>query len=473
MLVISKDGELDIGRVEIDVKSAGKVLLANSYRVPKEAELPTSLAIVSNGDETAQATITVVAWQVTPGQDDVPLDRRDAIVTQIPTDRLVALKVVLSARCSDKVELVGEEAVSTCSEGTTCEPATGACTGSVMVDASELDDYSEDDLSPTPGGGGSAGNAGTGGTEASGGAAGNSPDEPIGGGDSGEGGIGPTEPPGGSGPGNAGEGGSGEPVDECPDDDMKTAPGACGCGLPDVATAGLVGCAQLEGKLIHRYDFEGLEGSTTITDQVGSAHGFAINTALTELDGKSVLLLGDSGEHGDLPNGLISSLSNATIEAWVEIHGGGAWQRIFDFGYSTGGENAQGQGTTYLYVTPNALPGNVPRLAFSLNGSAMEDRVDGASAFPLNTLTQVVVVANDAGDQLSLYINGAQVGSTQWLDSLSNLTDDNVWLGQSQNELDPAFAGRFHELRIYNAALSPTEIATAHLAGPDPLFLAD
>ena len=38
-------------------------------------------------------------------------------------------------------------------------------------------------------------------------------------------------------------------------------------------------------------------------------------------------------------------------------NGGGAWQRIFDFGTNSSGEDAQGTGLNYLYLTPSSGSG--------------------------------------------------------------------------------------------------------------------
>jgi hypothetical protein len=36
---------------------------------------------------------------------------------------------------------------------------------------------------------------------------------------------------------------------------------------------------------------------------------------------------------------------------------------------------------------------------------------------------------------------------------------------------DPSFTGTLHEFRIYNTALSATEIRASFTSGPDPTFL--
>lgn len=272
-------------------------------------------------------------------------------------------------------------------------------------------------------------------------------------------------------PPSGGEGGT-PPQDDCPDDPSKLAPGVCGCGIPDVATTELSDCASLKAALIHRYDFEG--NGTNVLDRVGSAHGIVTQGAtLSKLDGKGVVLLGGgtSGAYVDLPNRLVSSLTNATFEAWVTWGGGKAWQRVFDFGDSTATspENNPASGKSYLFASARGGLGGV-LTAYSLNGSTEETAVSGPSPLA-QTLNQMVVVADAANDQLALYVNGALIGTQAWTGSLAAINDVNVWLGRSQFAADPELSGVYHEFRMYGAALSAAQIATAYRGGPDPVFL--
>lgn len=149
MLMVSSDGPLLLDRLQIEVSAQDQSLLSNSYRVPEEVSLPTTAAIVSNGDATAQAKISVIGWS-----SGVPLDRRDTIISQIPTDRVAALHVVLSARCSGKLSVSSDGAVeSSCGDGNTCDNR-GNCVPA-EVRATELPSYREGDENNGSGGAGS------------------------------------------------------------------------------------------------------------------------------------------------------------------------------------------------------------------------------------------------------------------------------------------------------------------------------
>ncbi|MEO6599546.1 MAG: hypothetical protein ABIQ16_06710 [Polyangiaceae bacterium] len=133
VLVVTKEGALTLDELDILVTSKGKTLLDRHYRVPDETALPTSLGITSNGSSTATVEFTVVAWK-----SGVALDRRDAIVTQVPADRVAELRIVLSGSCAAQV-LTHEDhqAESKCGVGATCDPTSGLCTDAA-VNASNL-----------------------------------------------------------------------------------------------------------------------------------------------------------------------------------------------------------------------------------------------------------------------------------------------------------------------------------------------
>jgi hypothetical protein len=282
--------------------------------------------------------------------------------------------------------------------------------------------------------------------------------------------------------GMAGEGGDGGAppvvVDACPTDPAKTAPGVCGCGFPDADTAKLASCTGLKTALVHRYDFEGT--GTTVTDRVGTAHGSVKGGAtLSQIAGKGVVVLngGTTGSYVDLPNKLLSALTNATLEAWVTWGGGNAWQRIFDFGDTTNAtpEDNPANGKSYLFLTPSTdvAPAGVMRAVYSLSGGAAsaETRLESTDPLP-QVLTHVALVVDAAGGQLVLYVDGAKVGEQAFAGDLGSINDVNCWLGRSQYNADPELTGTFHDFRIYKAALTPLQIATSFAGGADPAFLA-
>ncbi len=218
--------------------------------------------------------------------------------------------------------------------------------------------------------------------------------------------------------------------------------------------------------LAHRYSFEGAPPATLVADSIGGADGTVTGGAVFTGNGQ-LNLVGVNG-YVNLPNGLISGLTNVTLEAWVTWNGGAIWQRIFDFGSDSAGENNQGTGLTYLALTPQSGSGTV-RFAITTNSGNGEMPVAGPGAFPIGQETHVAVSYDFVAGTSVLYLNGERVTNGPASIPLSAINDVNVWLGKSQ-WTDPYFNGQFDEFRIYNGALSDAAVAGSFAAGPNALL---
>lgn len=217
--------------------------------------------------------------------------------------------------------------------------------------------------------------------------------------------------------------------------------------------------------LVHRFAFDGT-GNAAV-DAMGGANGVLINTVL---DGRGMVDLVDDGDlrFVSLPDGYLSSSDDKTIECWLTWRGGEPWQRIFDFGNSNEGEAAQGIGTSYLFLTPQAVDGGM-MVGYSQSGILGEIQLLGTSALPIGSLTHVAVVVDSASDSFSLYVDG-ELDATQTLEQrLSDVADVNSWLGISQYAADPNLNAEIHEFRIYERALTADELQLTHDLGPDTI----
>jgi hypothetical protein len=322
---------------------------------------------------------------------------------------------------------------------------------------------------------------GKGGTDPTGGDGG----DPGTGGDAGSGGKGGTAGSAGDGgtAGSGGSGGNGGSGGGC---------GKCGCNPPDDDNDGVPNCEDicdtlndahctvLRNGLVHRYSFSGT--GTVATDSKGgtSGNGQILNATLTGTG--SVTLPGGnttSPPYVNLPNGIVSSLTNATFEAWLTWNQSGTtgqtWQRIFDFG-TTGVEdfppNASPDttGTSYLFVT--GMGSSYVKGVFSASGTSGEMAVTGTMALARGMQQHVALVIDDQNDQMVLYLNGApQVSLLSFTGQLSQITDVNNWLGRSNFSRDYELNASYNEFRIYNVALTTQQIDTSFDAGPDATFL--
>lgn len=253
----------------------------------------------------------------------------------------------------------------------------------------------------------------------------------------------------------AGQGGQ-APIDECPADPNKLEPGQCGCGVPE-------GCNDLKAALAHRYSFT--ETGSVAVDSIAGANGTIVAGSASK---GMVTFDGTTATYVDLPNGIVSSLKDASFEVWMVWGGGSIWQRVFDFGTNDQGEGNQGSGTNYLFLTPSdGGTGNVLRASFSTNGVKGETTVRTSAALATNTAQHLVVVVDDTNNELRLYLNGSVSAISGFTQSLSSLSDVNNWIGRS-NSKDAPLKGSVDEVRIYKTALTTAQVATSYTLGPNP-----
>jgi hypothetical protein len=259
-------------------------------------------------------------------------------------------------------------------------------------------------------------------------------------------------------------------VDLCPLDPEKDGPGLCGCGHPDAEAQSSPSCATLRSALVHRFRFDGT--GTVVTDERGTAHGKLMNATLAG-QGSLALAGGTSDQYVDLPNGILTSHTNITIEAWVTWNGGAGWQRIFDFGESDASEEGvNGVGKKYLMLSP-LINDRSLGAAYASDGPDSAVFVESAESLVIGRMQHVALVFDDDNDQMKLYLNGKLVGGAVVTGALTAISDRNNWLGRSQWVGNESFAGSMHEVRIYDDALSPAQVELSFSYGTDPAFLSD
>ncbi len=167
----------------------------------------------------------------------------------------------------------------------------------------------------------------------------------------------------------------------------------------------------------------------------------------------NVLNLSGSSQFVSLPPGIANM---QTFMAWVKWNGGGAWQRIFDFGNDT---------TRYTVLTPSAANGKF-RFNITVNSTGGEQIADAPAALPVGVWTHVAMTTD--GSSVILYTNGVPV-ATNANDNLvpANLNATNNYFGKSQWP-DPYFSGRISSVRIFSSALSRAAIVAPQITIAQP-----
>ena len=272
--------------------------------------------------------------------------------------------------------------------------------------------------------------------------------------------------------------------------------------------------SNADAALKNRYMFN--EGATadasgrTIVDSVGGMNG-VIKGAGSSATANHLTLTGgpsDTAAYVDLPNHMISGLTNMTLEGWYTINADPAnptlpfsWGRVYDFGSTSAptavnGEltapGGAGNGLDQVFYAPNRGT-NIAQQRVSI--SNQDPLFGGASAgdfatgvyndfdpefvHQLGVKYHFATVFDSTGGgtgqpTMAFYINGALVADAGGQAnpfpinySLGNINDVNNWLGRSNWTADGNFGGSFDEFRIYDNALSATDVAADFILGED------
>ena len=155
----------------------------------------------------------------------------------------------------------------------------------------------------------------------------------------------------------------------------------------------------------------------------------------------------EPNQYVDLPDGIVSSVDDATFATWVNWNGGQTWSRIFDFGTGTG---------TNMFLTPNAGGATGLRFAITTGGSGGEQQVNASQELPTGWQHVAVTLEGTTG---TIWLNGQPIATSSNIalnpSSLGNTT--NNWIGRSQYA-DPLLQAGVDEFQIYDRALTQADI---------------
>jgi fibronectin type 3 domain-containing protein len=168
--------------------------------------------------------------------------------------------------------------------------------------------------------------------------------------------------------------------------------------------------------------------------------------------GNALNLTAASSQYGDLPNDIVSTLTDFTISTWVKINTFSTWERIFDFGSGT---------TNYMFLTAQytATSPNNAKLRFGIRTPSVAEQ-DVNSTVQLSAGVWTHVAVTRSGSTVSIYVNGSLAGSGTVTTNPSALGFcAQEYLGKSQFS-DPYLNGSLDDFRVYNHALSATEISS-------------
>ena len=187
-------------------------------------------------------------------------------------------------------------------------------------------------------------------------------------------------------------------------------------------------------------------------------NGGPLNGASIQTDAArgSVLNLNGNSQYVLLPLGVGAM---QTFAGWVKWSGGGAWQRIFDFGQGT---------TRWTFLTPMDSSGRM-QCALTTESANFVQVIQTPAALPVNTWWHLAVVFD--GRQGILYTNGQVAAINNSVNLLpSDIGGTGTYLGRSQYPADPYFNGRLDSVRLDSRALSLMDLVapSAVITQPAP-----
>jgi hypothetical protein len=248
-----------------------------------------------------------------------------------------------------------------------------------------------------------------------------------------------------------------------------------------------------DAAVIHRWSFSETSGAT-VDDPIGGADGQILGDGWEWAGGQLRLPGGPSAvaPYVDLPNGIISKLTDATVEGWLTVDGAQSWARAFDFGSTdpnaadvtpegeiTDGPGGGANGQDYWMLSVSRGT-NIDQQRHELrnldplfgggdegNVGSTQEILDTDIPSNFGEEYHFAAVYDSSGPELRTYRDGELMGTQFVSIELGNINDVNNWLGRSNWVNDSGFEGTFNEFRIYDEALDDDAVARSFAAGPN------
>ena len=245
----------------------------------------------------------------------------------------------------------------------------------------------------------------------------------------------------------------------------------------------------------HRWQFTRAAGSapagTVVTDSVSGAQAIVRGQGAT-FTGAGLRLPGGSTGNAaansiaayiDLPNGLVSSLTNFTLEIWATPRSAQNWMRLVELGRVAEAGDGLGAAGELTGAPGSAAPGATSAsdaltltaaIGTDLGQQRIEGRLDGTgvtadSGVPTaaGALQHLALTFTDTatGGVLRWYRNGNYIASVEVAFHLSQLEDVNNWLGRSLWSGDAMANIDYHEVRLSTVALTDAQVLGNYLLG--------
>ena len=222
-----------------------------------------------------------------------------------------------------------------------------------------------------------------------------------------------------------------------------------------------------------------------VSDSVGGADG-SLNGDAT-VSGGQLMLDGTVGTSASLPAGLLSGLNEVTIEAWATFP---SVLQTNTYLFSFGNQDLNGVGENYIDFCAHDL-NLISQANFGQGDPGYSGERDAVIAPVLDNQTniQIVVVYHPMAGYEAYYTNGVLAASASMFNDLidpvsyvdpafnsSSILAYTIgansvnYIGQSLYNVDLGMLANIKEFRIYNGAITPSQIAADNALGPNQLI---
>lgn len=217
--------------------------------------------------------------------------------------------------------------------------------------------------------------------------------------------------------------------------------------------------------LVHRYSFSETSG-TNVADSIGGPawNGWLPNGGT--FGSGQLALASSSQQYVQLPGGILSNYTQATIEAWVTFPDQ-LPVNCFFFGF---GNTSGSSGESYIFCAPQS-----GRAAITSGNYSQEQNAYTGVDFSYHTNFHLAFVFNPPAHYLAIYTNGLLAAiNTSVTTTFALVTNIYTLIGRSLYSADPYPDFTLDEFRIYDGALTASDIAATQVLGPDePLSTAN
>ncbi|HCK93515.1 MAG TPA: hypothetical protein DHW71_11025, partial [Gammaproteobacteria bacterium] len=210
---------------------------------------------------------------------------------------------------------------------------------------------------------------------------------------------------------------------------------------------GMSNLLTINQNLIAHYSFD--EASGTVANDTS---GNDFDATLTNMSGSewaegivgNAVYLDGTNDYIDVPDGFGDFTNGLTISSWINLDAYNSWSRLFDFGL--------GEASNNILLAVQNTNGD---LYFGKTGNT-DQYVISTNSVSLNQWHHIAATITNT-DQFTFYIDGKESG-TGTIGNIPNISRTENFIGKSNWSSDPYFDGKIDEFKIYNRALTQSEI---------------